>query len=265
MCVKKNHLKSMLSMIIMMFIINNNSISANNPQKEASKDDSLSSSVGKWHPKMFYLIYPDQSLKFILPHEPDQSGFYNLFFMSKESGETFLLDTIKDNKRYFTPFSSGNCYDAVLLYNNGKYVRCNDIIFENGAEVDMSNQHIQPYDSVSGQWKTMRYFDDTVIDRTSGRDDIPVLDFIIKGYVLSSSKFLGEQFNLAPTVQLNGSIAKNKKCTSDGYFEIDSEDDSEQTLSFSATLHLSEEINITAPCGIFLVLPIFGAARKVSQ
>ena len=259
----------MLAMIFMMFIMNN-SISANNPQKDASKDR-LSSSVNKWHPKMFYVILPDLSLKFTFPYEPDQSGFYNLFFISKESGETLLLDTIEDNIRYFTPFSSGNCYDAVLLYNNGKYVKHNDIIFENGAEVNMSNQQIQLSDSISERWGTMRAFDDIINDRTSDRDDMSMSDFIIKGYVLSANRIWQRmqywgKYDPLPIaeVQSSESIVNSKECTNDGYFEIDVEDDTEQTLKFSPTSHPPVEINITAPCGIFLVMKfVFGKARKL--
>jgi hypothetical protein len=215
---------------------------------------------------------PDSSYRFILPYEPDQSGFYNLFFISKESGETLLLDTIKKKQRYFTPLSSGSRYDVVLLYNNGKYVRCNDIVFENGIEVDMSNQRIQPSDPLSKRWKkTLRSFDYAITNRRGAdRDDTAVSDFIIKGYVFSSSdgdgdytwQMEGSSTNWAPVVQSNGSIVKRKKCTYDGYFEIDVEDDSEQILGFSAIFHSPEEINMTAPCGLFLVMRGIGKARR---
>ena len=169
-----------------MFIINN-SISAQSPQKDASKD-SLSSSVSIWHPKMLYLIYPDQSLKFILPYEPDQSGFYNLFFISKESGETLLLDSIQNNQRYFTQLSLGSCYDVILLYNNGKYIKQNDIILEERMAVDISNQHIQPSDSLSGHWiNTLRAFDYAINDRELDKEDNTVSEYVTKGYIFPSA------------------------------------------------------------------------------
>ena len=268
---EKFYLKSMLVIIFMMFIINN-SISANSSRKDASKD-SLSSSVGIWHPKMFYIVLPDLSLSFILPYEPDQSGFYNMFFISKESGETLLLDSIEDNIRHFTPFSSGSCYDVVVLYNNGKYVKHNDIIFENDAELDMSNQQIQRSNSVSEQWKTMRAFTDTINGRASGRDDMPMSDYIIKGYVLSATRaFQQEQlwegnppFFKILSGESEESIVKNENCSYDGYFKIDVEDESEQIFRFHGLTHVDKEINMTAPCGLFLLMRGFGKASKTSQ
>ena len=254
-----------------MFIINN-SISASDPQKYTSRD-SLSSSVSKWHPKMFYIVLPDLSFKFILPYEPDQSGFYNIFFISKESGETLLLDSIENNIRHFTPFSSGSCYDVILLYNNGKYVKHNDVIFENDAEVDMSNQHVQQSDSLSERWKTMRYFENTLYGRALDRDDMPVSDYIIKGYVFGSSKnnsWIIEDdstdWNWVPTVLLYGNnTIKRKICTFDGYFEFDVEGDSERRLGFSANFHGLEKHKMTAPCGLIFVMRSFGKAQQESR
>ncbi len=93
-----------------------------NDRLQSTPADSSGISAGKWHLEMFYIEFPGLSMSFMLPYEPDHSGVRNLFFISKESDETLLLDTIKDNKRYFTPFSSESCYDVVLLYNNSIYV-----------------------------------------------------------------------------------------------------------------------------------------------
>ena len=263
---KKSCFKSLLVIMFMLFMIHN-SIPANNFQKDAS-EDTLNSSVGKWHPKMFYIVLPDLSLKYILPYEPDQSGFYNMFFISKESGETLLLDTIEDSIRYFTPFLSGNCYDVVLLYNNGKYVKQNNIFFKNGAVVDMSNQRFLPSDSISERWKATRAFDDTVNDQVSDGDDMDVSDFIIKGYILSEVRLwqleqYWKHYEPVAKLQSSGSIVKSKKCTDDGYFEIDAEDDTEQTLRVSPLLHQPLMIDIIAPCGLFLVMKGFGKARRL--
>jgi len=265
------------------FIVNG-SILANRPPKSAP-EGALSSSADKWQPKMFYVIYPNFSLKFILPYEPDQSGFYNLFFISKESGETILLDTIKDDRRYLTPFSleeSGEsrlldqqpcltpfspekCYDVVLLYNNGKYVRYDDIIFENGVVVDMRNRSIQPSDSVSEHLKTMRSFDYAIGDRALYRDDLAMLGFVIKGYVFSEFRRSPWEYRTDVEIKSGETVVKTKFCAGDGYFEINVEDDTEQTLRVSAGLHYNKEINITASCGVFLVMQGFGKARKDPQ
>lgn len=233
-------------------------------------DNEKNTNASEWHPQMFYVLLPDLSLSFRLPYEPDQSGVHNLFFISKETGEMLFSDPVKDSRRDFASFlsSSGSIYDAILLYNSGKYVRYNDIVFENGAEVDMRNQRIQPADSVSEQWKTMKAFDYAISDRTPGNDQISESDFIIKGYVFSEN---GDVFNKtiesSPwqwkiSVRSNGTHAKETTCTNDGYFEIDAEDNTEQELHFSATLHNNTEINIMPNCGFFLVMKVFGKAQK---
>lgn len=241
----------------MIFIINN-SMSANDHHKSTPVDTS-GISAGKWHPEMFYVVLSDLSMNFMLPYEPDRSGVHNFIFISKESGETLLLDTIKDNKRYFTPFSSGSCYDVVLLYNNSTYVKCNDIIFENGIEVDMRNQRIQPSDSVSGYWKkTLRAFDYAIIDRESDGNDRIVSEYVTKGYVFSS--VIGKGEALDASIDVGG---KRIQTTADGYFEIYNKDETEQTLSVSSMVHLGiKKSNIAASCGLIVVLPVFGKARR---
>ena len=267
---KKSYFKSFLAMLLII-----NALMLENSYTKGISEDTLSSSVGKWHPKMFYIVMSNLRMKFILPYEPDQSGFYNLFFISKESERTLLFDTIVEDywHRNLTPFSSENCYDVVLLYNNGKYVKQNDIIFENGTEVDMSNQRIQPSDSISEYWKMMRSFNNAIKDRASDRDNMTVSNFNIRGYVYSNLydyvlnkaytwqlEGSTEQYDLA--IQFSGTNVKSKRCTYDGYFEIDVEDDTEQTLSVSA-LRRTKKINITAPCGLLLVMEGFGRARRL--
>ncbi len=231
---------------------------------ENSKKTSLAD-IDKWHPKMFYVVLPKLSLSFRLPYEPDQSGVHNFFFISKESGKTILLDTIKDNQRYFTPFSPGDCYDAILLYNNGKYVKCNDIIFENGLEVDMRNQRIESSDPVSEQWKkTLRAFDDAINDRVSDSYDRTMSEYVTKGYVLSASggdAFLGDRL---ATVRIGyGEGERKQVAATDGYFEFDHKDNTEQPIFVSGDWsgHIIKP-NIEVNSGILIVLPVFGKARK---
>ena len=256
---KKSCFKSLLIMMFMMFIIHN-SIPANSFQKEAS-EDTLNSSDGKWHPNMFYFVSPYLNVTFRLPYEPDQSGVYNLFLISKESGEILLLDTIKDNRRYITQFSYGSHYEVVLLYNNGKYVKDKDVIIENGASSDMRNLSIQPSDSLSKHLKTMRSFDDAITDRTSDSDDKSVSDFIIKGYVFS--EIHGGCTWAATFVKLSDDYGKvkGKWNTGDGYFEFDVKENIMQNLELFGTGHIFEDIIITARCGLILVLDESRSAR----
>jgi hypothetical protein len=254
-----------------MFII---SIPANAHSQDTPEDTS-GVSGGKWHPKMFYIVLPDLSLSFILPYEPDQSGVHNLLFISKESGvagETLLLDTIKNNQRYYTRFLYGIYYDAVLLYNNGKYVRKNCILFENGIEVDMRNERIQPSDSLSEQWKTMRAFDYAIHDRGAKRNDTATSEFIMKGYVFSG---YGEdrinywenpwKASVKSKEYVKGEWIVKGECTTtvDGYFEFDLKDNTEQTLSVRSSMQPFDKTNIITGCGFIIVQPGFGRARKI--
>jgi hypothetical protein len=255
-----------------MFII---SIPAN-AHSQDTPEDIAGVSGSKWHPKMFYVVLPDLSLSFILPYEPDQSGVHNLFFISKESGEageTLLLDTIKNNHRYYTRFSSGIYYDAVLLYNNGKYVRKNCILFENGVEVDMRDERIQPSDSLSEQWKTMRTFDYAIHDRGAERNDTAASEFIMKGYVFSGMggdvwvDTWGNPWkaSVESSEYVKGKWIVTGECTTtvDGYFEFDLKDNTEQTLDIKATLQYFNRNNIITGCGFIIVLKGFGRARKI--
>ncbi len=232
-------------------------------------EDTSSISANKWHPKVFYVFSDSLNLTFRLPYEPDQSGFYNLFFISKEFDEPLLLYTIEDEQRYLTPFSSGSSYDAVLLYNNGKYVRYNNIIFKNGAEVDMSNQNIHPCDSFSKRWKNLRTFDDGNSNQVSDTNSTGASEFIIKGYVFIGRiepKDWEHWKDWEATVKLIESveewIVKDSWTTRNKYFEIAVKEDIEQTLFFSGLAHLNSEKTVEVSCGLIVVLPPFGKAQK---
>jgi len=216
---------------------------------------------------MFYVVLPDLRLTFVLPYEPDRSGFYNLFFIHKKSGDVHLLDTIKDNNRYFNPLLPETCYDVVVLYKNGKYVRYDDIILEDGIEVDMSDRIIQPSDSGSEQWKSMRSFEYAFKDRAPVPDDechvdLKVSDFQIKGYVLAENYGIHEFFEPRVSTRDANNVRKCALWFTDGYFEMNTEDDTERKFLVSSMAYLHIYVNIRASCGLFVVLRGFGKARK---
>ncbi|MPM87932.1 hypothetical protein SDC9_135033 [bioreactor metagenome] len=249
-----------ICILLLIFILDNPMSAKDHLQSIPANASDMS--AGKWHPKMFYIELPGLSMSFMLPDEPGRSGVHNLLFISKESGETLLLDTIKENKRYFTPFSPGSCYDVTLLYNNSTYVRCNEIILENGIEVDMRNQPIQPSDATSEHWeKTLRAFDYAIIDREPVGNERSPSGYMTKGYVFSNGIGKGEAWGAS--VYLGD---KQIETTADGYFEIENKEDTEQTLLIGATLHSTfEKSNIIANCGLVVVLPDFGRARRVPR
>ena len=114
------------------------------PETEVTRD------TGKYYPANV-CIYNcgrtvKQFLKFKLPHEKDQSGMANILFKNKNSGEIFTLDYLihqssPDNPSYYirayrAVFFSGR-YDVIFLYNNGKYIKYPDVLFENNMSIDV--------------------------------------------------------------------------------------------------------------------------------
>ena len=223
-----------------------------------AKMEVIDADTDKWHPKMFYVVLPNLSLSFVLPYEPEQSGVHNIFFISKKSGETLLLDTVKNNERYvnFTLFSSGDSYDAVLLYNNGKYVKYNDIVFDNITEVNMEKDYVHPPDSASRQWLTMRAFNTAVGERGN---------LIKKGgsNTIGSKKIWGYSFDergesaggLITMVKIKDTILM--KIYNDGYFEVDVDDeDTQHILEINTMGHRQEVIKLPANSGLVILMKL---------
>ena len=224
--------------------------------------------ANKWHPEAIYLVCPENiRLVFNLPHEKDQSGVHNLLFQSKETGKIHLLDTIKGRKPnkyhqldtgsyrfYNTELLSGK-YDAVLLYNNGKYIRYSDIVFEQNkvTEVNMDKIDIHPSDSISQHWLTMRAFDTSAGDRVFRKYHTTVSEKFIKGYIFDEEdkESLGDVFIINRKI---GGITKAVPCTIDGYFEFDVENDENITLIISHPGYKTQEISIKANSGLFFIM-----------
>jgi len=209
----------------------------------------------KWHPNAIYVVYPEMKLIFYLPYENDLSGVANLLFQKKETGEIHLLDSVINGRRYFEKFPTGQ-YDAILLYNNGKYIRCGDITFDENIEIekDLEGLSIQPANTESIAWLSLRSFNTPVSERVSYKNYTPASEIRITGYVLRE-----EEPEVITTTSNTGSVIsknsdKKTTCSKDGYFEIDADDDPCQFLQFAAVGHDPIIIQIAANSGIFLVL-----------
>ncbi|MDR0540852.1 MAG: hypothetical protein LBH19_01425 [Dysgonamonadaceae bacterium] len=198
-----------------------------------------------WHPETFYVVYPDMKLTFKLPHEKDQSGVANLLFKNKETGTIHLLDTVKNNERYCNQLSGK--YDAILLYNNGKYILYNDVLFEKNisTEVNMENLNIQSCDSDSQYWLTLRKFNTAIGSRVFLENYATDSKKKIRGYIFHER---GEGLMGAGICQEDN---RCKITLSDGYFEIDV--DSYQTLKVLYLGIEDQTINIKTNSGLFLV------------
>ena len=106
--------------------------------------------TGRYHPTVICVYNLGRnvkhSLEFKLPYEEDQSGMANILFKNKNSGEIFTFDYLihqssPDNPSYYirayrAVFFSGR-YDVIFLYNNGKYIKYPDVLFENNMSIDV--------------------------------------------------------------------------------------------------------------------------------
>jgi hypothetical protein len=220
-----------------------------NPDKILVSDaDSLN-----WHPETFYIVYPDMKMTFNLSYESDRSGVANLLFIDKDTGGIHFLDTIVNSiERRFNQLSGK--YDVVLLYNNGKYIRHKDVLFEKNinAEVDMNYLNVQPCDSVSLHWLTLRAFTDAIGDRVFWNKRA-VSEKKIRGYVFPDCS--------CPALHSGAGIAREitKKnglpsCTDDRYFEVDVDKETYLTLEFYGPGHNFEKFHAKINSGIFYVL-----------
>ncbi|MDR0386356.1 MAG: hypothetical protein LBH60_09805 [Prevotellaceae bacterium] len=220
--------------------------------------------TSKWHPKKFYIIYTDRytdiRIIFKFPYEEDQSGVRNMLFLNKQTGKIRLLDEERPLNEYrkFTEFDSEK-YDVILLYNNGTYIRYNDVIFEKGGcmEIDMTQSEIQPSGSKSEEWLTMRAFNDVIGNakrkiKMKGDTRVPALGVEIRGYVFA------EEGDCLPWIFMfsNSTDFDNLLTISedDGYFLVKSNDTSQSLYISNSQSYFPCEITVTVDCGIFAVL-----------
>ena len=221
----------------------------------------VDSDKSKWHPKEFYIIYPDKRITFKFPYEEKQSGVRNILFINKQTGFTCLLDEERPPYEYrkFTKFEFEK-HDVILLYNNGTYIRYDDVIFDkNGCmEIDMIQSNIQPRSSKSKEWLAMRAFNDVIGNakrkvRTKGETPVSDLGIEIRGYVF------GEEGNSLPWLFIysDSNYSDSNLLTiseDDGYFLVKSNDTSQSLHIPNGQMYIPCEITVTADCGIFAVL-----------
>ena len=221
----------------------------------------VDSDTSKWHPEKFYIIYPDTRTIFKLPHEEKKSGVRNLLFLNKKTGKTYLLDEERPLYEYrkFTQFGSEK-YDVILLYNNGTYIRLNDVIFEKDScmYIDMTRLDIQPSGSESEEWLKMRAFNDIIGDakrkiKIKKDTTTSVSEVEIRGYVFD------EKGECLPWLFIfsNSNHSKSNLLTiseNDGYFRVESNNSNQSLHISSGQIYVPCEINVAVDCGIFVVL-----------
>lgn len=222
-----------------------------------------------WHPEQFHIAVPDMKVDFIFPYEKEQSGVANLLFRDRKSGEIRLLDyyykTPYGGRRY-APFDPGD-YDVILLYNNGKYIIRENLIFEPGVKmvVDISSLSARNVDEDSRQWLNQRKFTDMLGDKRILRSYYKANDsrHKISGYILAPDGAHG-----TCSVRLPAEVRKEVLSSRDGYFEFDYEDkDVGLTLRVSDDQYNKDvDIELTPNSGYFIVLePIIAPTPKIIE
>ena len=208
-----------------------------------SFDQKENADMSKWHPEAFYIVYPDMKIFLKFPYEKERSGVANLFFINNDTKCIRLLDTVKNNRRYYNRLSG--LYDVVLLYNNGNYIKYNDVLFEKNANIilDMEKYSLQPCDSESQNWLTLRTFNTTIGNKKREISKEAISERKIRGYVFIEDGAASE-FSLAgiprEITKSNGLPA----CSFDGYFEVDVSDESFLTLEIFHPGHNFEYLNV---------------------
>ena len=212
--------------------------------------------TGKWHPEAIYFVHPDMKYTFLLPNEKDQSGVANVLFQCTETGDIQLIDSIRDNKRYFNSILliSGK-YDVILLYNNGKYLRYNDFVFEKNkeSEIDMEHLDVHSKDSDSQQWLRLRAFNTALGDRVFRKSYTTVSERKIRGYIFDENKGASWLFGLYD-VSSDPKKRVSTTTTIDGYFEFDVDDETSINIGIFAFDYYTSEIKMKSNCGLILCL-----------
>ena len=123
--------------------------------------------------------------------------------------------------RYYTRFEPGN-YDAILLYNNGKYIVYENIALERGVRmtVDMIEQSVRSADAASREWLKLIKFTGTVGERRiRSWYEADNSGGTVSGYIFDSKN---GQARSNVRVELLVESGKRRTFSSlDGYFEYD--------------------------------------------
>jgi hypothetical protein len=209
-----------------------------------------------WHPKRILIVWPEMQLDILLPRDSKRSGVANLLLRDRRTGDVCLLDSVKNNSTYgeiisndlrYNPYSGEleqtyylDCikhtryanrfepglYDAIVLYNNGKYITVENISFENGMKkvVDMTKLRPHKADDNSREWLKLRKFTDIVGQRTLGKNYRGTSPHKIIGYL-----FVGRQ-DFEPDRMRSASLClymnkhiidRTSGISFDGFFEMD--------------------------------------------
>jgi hypothetical protein len=216
---------------------------------------SIFDTTAVWHPRRILVVWPEMRLDFLLPRENNRSGVANLLLRDRYTGEIRLLDSAKDNpeyeqmvllgfsndtpsrpvlgidtikhRRYANHFEPG-LYDAIVLYNNGKYITYEEISFEKEMQkvVDMTKLRLHKSDKNSQEWLKFRKFTDIVDKRTLIKNYDGTSPHKIIGYLFRPSGQAAYQSSFISLLKDN-KTERVANTSFDGFFEMDIDSDNQ--------------------------------------
>jgi len=105
-----------------------------------------------WHPRIFDVSIPQFRMKVLMPYEKEASGIA-AFLLQDANTQNLLLpyciETVKNRTNFYAvPHGMNN---AIILYNNGTYLKMDSINLKNyiNVVVDLNNSILHPIDSFS--------------------------------------------------------------------------------------------------------------------
>ncbi|MDR0823462.1 MAG: carboxypeptidase-like regulatory domain-containing protein [Prevotella sp.] len=208
-----------------------------------------------WHPENIHISDYRLNMNFRLPKEKDMSGVSNLLFEDTKTGNIIYPDRFEYDQRQYSEIPVGQ-YNIILLYNNGKYLKQEDIAFieKTYLDVNMSKLAIHEADSVSLKWLSLKsvrikyYTPYTVSERTILKTSARTFGNTITGIVKDGT---GEPL-IGVTIQVAGT-QYGAITDMDGKFSIGI-DGYEARLKFSYIGYKPKEVNVSVKSEITMIL-----------
>ncbi|NDV96047.1 hypothetical protein D0T84_14155 [Dysgonomonas sp. 521] len=112
---------------------------------------------GDWHPRNILVSEQGLNMNFRFPEEKEKSGVSNLLFENIISGKIVYPDMYDYGYRKYSQIAEGT-YNVILLYNNGKYLKQDNVKFEKNTYLDLNMTKLTAYeaDTVSLKWLSLR-------------------------------------------------------------------------------------------------------------
>lgn len=208
-----------------------------------------------WHPTRIYFSLPDKTLNFRLPEEKDSTGVANLLFKDCTTGELVYPDTLVQMNRIYSKFPAGT-YDAILLYNNGKYLKQDALTIQSYTylDVDMESLPLHERDSLSAGWLLLGRGIGRIGTNFPGHREMRIRQYVrnyggkVSGYVTDAT---GEPL-IGCSVVVKGTT-EGTITDMDGYFEMDCDRGGDQLL-FSYVGFKQQEMRATPGANLLVTL-----------